>query len=97
MTQTLETYQTAQTAQTSNFEKTSVGAIPNTLPLKHHKNTQKLTKATAKLQRQDIGWLDILTAMANIAAEEGDEEQVARVLEATALSLKRNRRVRRNL
>jgi hypothetical protein len=94
MTQTLETY---QTSQTSNFEKTSVGFITNTLPLKHHKKTQKLTKAMAKLQRQDIGWLDILTAMANIATEEGGDEQVAQVLEATALSLKRNRRVRRNL
>lgn len=94
MTQTLETYQTSQTAK---FEKTSVEFITNTLSSKHHKNTQKLTKVMTKLERQDIGWLDILTAMANIAAEEGGDEQVVQVLEATALSLKRNRRVRRNL
>lgn len=94
MTQTLETY---QTSQTSSLDKTSVGFITKTLLPKNHKNTRKLTKVMTKLQQQDIGWLDILTAMANIAAETGGDEQVAQVLEATALSLKRNRRVRRNL
>jgi hypothetical protein len=91
MTQTLETY------QTPNFEKTSVGFITTPLPPKCYKITERLKQVIAKLERQDIGWLDILTAMANIAAEEGDDEQVAEILEATALTLKRNRKARRDL
>jgi hypothetical protein len=90
MTQTLETY------QTPNFEKTSVGFITTPLTPKCHQITERLTQIIAKLEQQDIGWLDILTAMANIAAEEGDDEQVAKVLEASVLTLKRNRKILRD-
>lgn len=91
MTQILETY------PTPNIEKTNMGFIKTPIHPNCKKITQRLRKVIAKLERQDIGWLDILTAVANIAAEEGDEEQVAKVLEATALSLKRNRKVSRDL
>lgn len=91
MTQTLETY------QTPNFEKTSLSFISAPLNPNCQTITHRLRQAIARLERQDIGWLDILTAMANIAAEEEGEEQVAKVLEATAFSLKRHRKVRRDL
>jgi len=94
MTQTLETY---QTSQTSNFDKTRVDFITKNLIPKNHKNTQKLTIVMTKLERQDIGWLDILTAMANIAEDAGTSLQVAQVRGTTALSLKRTQGVRRNL
>ncbi|HEY9710373.1 MAG TPA: hypothetical protein V6D48_19355 [Oculatellaceae cyanobacterium] len=55
-----------------------------------------MRKAIAKLERQDIGWLDILRAMALIAEQQGDE-RVASCLEATALELKQNRKVIRDL
>jgi hypothetical protein len=93
MTQTLETY------QTPNFEKTSLSFI--SAPVHPNCNCQTITdrlrQAIARLERQDIGWLDILTAMADIAAEEEGDEQIAKLLEVTALSLKRNRRVMRDL
>lgn len=57
---------------------------------------KKLSRVMAKLEKLDIGWLDILTAMANIA-EQGNDEQVASVLEATALQVKRNRKILRDL
>jgi hypothetical protein len=91
MTQTLETY------QTPNLEKAHMGLITTPVYPKCHKITEKLRTVIAKLERQDIGWLDILTAMANISAQEEDDDQVAEVLEATALSLKRNRKIRRDL
>lgn len=91
MTQILETY------PTPNLEKTHRSFITTPIYPKCNHITEKLRTVIAKLERQDIGWLDILTAMANIAAEQEDEEQVAEVLEATALLLKRNRKVRRDL
>ena len=91
MTQTLETY------QTPNLEKTHMGFITTPIYPNCHSITKRLRTVIAKLERQDIGWLDILTTMANIAAEQENEEQVAEVLEATALLLKRNRKVRRDL
>jgi hypothetical protein len=91
MTQILET------CQTPKLEKTHISFITTPIYPKCNHITEKLRTVIAKLERQDIGWLDILTAMANIAAEQEDEEQVAEVLEATALLLKRNRKVRRDL
>lgn len=91
MTQTLETYQTA------HFEKTSLSFISAPVHPNCQTITARLRQVIARLERQDIGWLDILTAMANIAAEEEGDEQVAKLLEATALSLKRNRKVMRDL
>lgn len=90
MTQLLETYQIPTFEEPSTvFEET---AISSNSP----KITGKLRKAIAKLESYDIGWLDILTAIANIAEQWGDEH-VAEVLEATALSVKRNRRIVRDL
>lgn len=91
MTQTLETY------QTPNFETTSLSFISAPLHPNSETITDRLRQAIARLERQDIGWLDILTAMADIAAEEEGDEQIAKLLEVTALSLKRNRRVMRDL
>ncbi len=91
MTQILETY------QTQNVEKTRMGFINTAIHPNRQGITERLTQVIAKLERQDIGWLDILTALANIAAEEEGDEQVAQLLEATALSLKRNRRLSRDL
>ncbi|HEY9830717.1 MAG TPA: hypothetical protein V6D26_09065 [Stenomitos sp.] len=91
MTQILQTY------QTPNLEKTPVSFITTSIYSNCHTITERLSTVIAKLERQDIGWLDILTAMANIAAEQEDDEQVAEVLEATALLLKRNRKIRRDL
>jgi hypothetical protein len=91
MTQILETY------PIPNLEKTHMGFITTPVYPNCHNITEKLRTVIAKLERQDIGWLDILTAMANISAQEEDDDQVAEVLEATALSLKRNRKIRRDL
>ena len=91
MTQILETY------QTPDFEKTSMGFINTAIHPNCQTITEKLTKVITKLERQDIAWIDILTAMANIAAEQGGEEQIAQRLESTALLLKRNRRFSRDL
>lgn len=91
MTQILET------CPTPNLEKTHQGFITTPIYPNCHNITEKLRTVIAKLERLDIGWLDILTAMANIAAQEEDDDQVAEVLEATALTLKRNRKVRRDL
>lgn len=91
MTQILETY------QTPNLAQTPMSFITTPIYPSCHNITEKLRTVIAKLERQDIGWLDILTAMANIVAEQEDDEQVAEVLEATALLLKRNRKIRRDL
>jgi hypothetical protein len=56
----------------------------------------ELRKVITKLERQDIGWIDILKAMANVADQQ-DDEQVTLVLETGARELKRNRKVVRDL
>lgn len=91
MTQTLITYHPV-----ADFEKTSTSFIKPAIHSNSEKIPKKLRKAIATLERLDIGWLDILTAMVNIAEQWGDE-QVAEVLEATALSLKQNRTITRDL
>lgn len=79
-----------------NVETPSTDLIRSAVLLDAPKLPQKLKKAIAKLERLDIGWLDILKAMANLS-EQLNDEQVAAVLEATALELKRNRRILRDL
>jgi Cdc6-like AAA superfamily ATPase len=88
MSQILSTY------QIPNFDKTSTLKVKTAVP--PPKLTQKLRRAIANLERQDIGWLDILRAMANIAEQWGDEK-VAEVLDARANELKRNRKIIRDL
>lgn len=91
--------QTLLTARRPNFEKASTVFFKTTIPkIPSHsrKVPEKLRKEIAKLERLDIGRLDILKAMANITEQWGDE-QVAEILEATAISLKRNRRVIRDI
>ncbi|MEW6491120.1 MAG: hypothetical protein AB1589_01020 [Cyanobacteriota bacterium] len=78
------------------FETPSTALIRSAVLLDAHKLPEKLRKAIAKLERLDIGWLDILTTMANLS-EQLNDEQVAAVMEATALELKRNRRILRDL
>lgn len=90
MTQTLETY------QTPILETTHQSFITTYIYPDRNNITEKLRTVIAKLERQDIGWLDILTAMANIAAEQENDDHIAERLEATALSLKRNRKIRRD-
>ena len=79
-----------------NLEAPNTGLIRSTVLLDAQKLPEKLRKASAKLERLDIGWLDILTVMANLA-EQLNDEQVAAVMEATALQLKQNRRIIRDL
>jgi hypothetical protein len=90
MTTTLLTYQIPK------LEKSYTGFVKTRSPSNSQKMKAELTRVVAKLERQDIGWLDILSAMANIAEQQGDD-QVAEVLEAGACVLKRNRKVIRNL
>lgn len=90
MTTTLFTY------QRPNFDTTSTAYVAIPIPSNSQGMTEELRRAIANLQDQDIGWLDILSAMANIADELGDD-QVASVLEAVALSVKRNRKIVRDL
>jgi hypothetical protein len=90
MTQTLFTDSIPTVALTSTLKAKS------TIPSNSEKFEKELRWVIAKLERQDIGWLDILSAMANIAEQRG-EEQVSEVLDAAAKQLKRNRKTRRNL
>jgi H2-forming N5,N10-methylenetetrahydromethanopterin dehydrogenase-like enzyme len=55
-----------------------------------------LRAVIANLEKQDIGWIDILSTMANIVEQRGDD-QLPEALEAAALTLKRNRKVIRDL
>ncbi len=90
MTTTLLTY------QIPNLDKSYSDFVKTRIPSNSQKMKAELTRVIAKLERQDIGWLDILSAMANIAEQQGDD-QVAEVLDAGACVLKRNRKVIRNL
>ena len=90
MTTTLLTY------QIPNFDKTSTVFVETPIPFNSPEMTEELRSAIANLQSQDIGWLDILSAMANITEELGDD-QVASVLETVALSVNRNRKIIRDL
>lgn len=90
MTQTLEAY------QITKFDKPSTGFVKIIVPLNSQRLPKKLRTVIANLEKQDIGWLDILSAMANIVEQRGDE-QVAEALEAAAIGLKRDRKVIRDL
>jgi hypothetical protein len=90
MTQTLFTDSIPTVALTNTLK------AKTTIPSNSQKFEKELRWVIAKLERQDIGWLDILSAMANIAEQRG-EEQVSEVLDAAAKQLKRNRKTRRNL
>jgi len=70
--------------------------LKTTVPLDSQKIPEKLRTVIADLERLDIGRLDILSAMANITEQWGDD-QVASVLVARASLLKRYRKVIRNL
>jgi hypothetical protein len=84
------------TDQTPDIDKTSTLTVITTIPPNSQKLTEKLRKVIVTLERQDIGWLDIVSAMANIAEQRGDEK-VAEVLAAATSQLKRNRKVIRDL
>ena len=79
-----------------NLEKSNTGFRETPTSSNSQQMKEELRRVIAKLERQDIGWIDILKAMVNIAEQQGDE-QIASVLEATAPHLKRNRRVLRNI
>ncbi|HEY9633885.1 MAG TPA: hypothetical protein V6D14_10790 [Coleofasciculaceae cyanobacterium] len=84
------------TDQTPDIDKTSTLTVITTIPPNSQNLTEKLRKVIVTLERQDIGWLDIVSAMANIAEQRGDEK-VAEVLAAATSQLKRNRKVIRDL
>lgn len=94
MTQTLEAY------QITTIDKPSTGFVKILVPLNSQINSQRIPKqlrtVIANLEKQDIGWIDILSTMANIVEQRGDE-QLPEALEAAALTLKRNRKVIRDL
>jgi hypothetical protein len=98
MITTLPTYQIPHQEEnrSAEFVFTPVPFDSQNLPVDSPQLPQKLRAVITKLEQQDIGWLDILKEIANLSEQLGDE-QVASVLEATALSVKRNRRVVRNL
>lgn len=94
MTQTLEAY------QITTIDKPSTDFVKIIAPLNSQINSQKIPQqlrtVIANLEKQDIGWIDILSAMANMVEQRGDE-QLPEALEAAALTLKRNRKVIRDL
>lgn len=94
MTQTLEAY------QITTIDKPSTDFVKIIAPLNSQINSQKIPQqlrtVIANLEKQDIGWIDILSAMANIVEQRGDE-QLPEALEVAALTLKRNRKVIRDL
>lgn len=79
-----------------NLEKSNTGFIETPTSSNSQQMKEELRRVIAKLERQDIGWIDILKAMVNIVEQQGDE-QIASALEATAPHLKRNRRVLRDI
>lgn len=87
---------TLLTCQIPNIEKTDTSFIKTPIYSSAQKLPEKLRKVIVKLERLDIGWLDILTAMANITEQRGDEQMVE-MLEAIAMSLKQNRKIIRDL
>ena len=87
---------TLLTAQIPKFDTSPAKSAETRISSNSQQIQKKLRKAIAKLERQDIGWLDILRAMAVIAEQQGDE-RVASCLEATAQELKQNRKVIRDL
>jgi len=90
MTSTLFTYEIPK------FDEISEDFVETTSLPQSVQPAEKLRPVIAKLERQDIGWLDILSVMANIAEQQGDE-RVAEVPQAIARHLKRNRKVIRHL
>ena len=84
------------TAQIPKFDTPLDRSVETPIFSNSQQFQEKLRNVIAKLERQDIGWLDILRAMALIAEQRGDD-QVASCLEATALELKQNRKVIRDL
>ncbi len=87
---------TLLTAQVPKFDTAPDRSIETSISPNSQQIPEKLRRVIANLERQDIGWLDILRAMALIAEQQGDD-QVASCLEATALELKRNRKVSRDI
>lgn len=84
------------TAQIPKFDTPPAGSIETTISSNSQQIHEKLRRVIVNLERQDIGWIDILRAMALIGEQRGDD-QVASCLEAMALELKRNRKVIRDL
>ncbi len=84
------------TSRIPKVGKSRADFVKTTIPLKSQKMKGELRKVITKLERQDIGWIDILKAMANVADQQ-DDEQVTLVLETGARELKRNRKVVRDL
>ena len=84
------------TDEISEFDEVSIDFVETTPLPESYQLQEKLRTVIANLEQQDIGWIDILRAMANIAEQQGNE-LVVEVPKSLARQLKRRRKIIRDL
>lgn len=84
------------TDEIPKFNKVRIDFVETTPLPQSHQIKERLRRVIANLEQQDIGWIDILSVMANIAEQQWDE-QVIEVSKPLARQLKRHRKVLRDL
>lgn len=84
------------TDEIRKLDEVSIDFVEITTLPQSHRVKERLRRVIANLEQQDIGWLDILSAMANIAEQQWDE-QVIEVPKSLARQLKRHRKIIRDL
>ncbi|HEY9605576.1 hypothetical protein [Allocoleopsis sp.] len=84
------------TDEIPNFNEAHIDFIETTPLPQSHQIKERWRGAIANLEQQNIGWLDILSVMANIAEQQWDE-QLVEVPKPLTRQLKRHRKVLRDL
>jgi uncharacterized NAD(P)/FAD-binding protein YdhS len=84
------------TDEISKFDEVSIDFVETTPLPQSYQLQEKFRTVIANLEQQDIGWIDILRAMANIAEQQGNEPLVE-VPKSLARQLKRHRKIIRDL
>lgn len=84
------------TDEISKFDEVSIDFVETTPLPQSYQVQEKLRTVIANLEQQDIGWIDILRAMANIAEQQGNEP-VVEVPKSLVRQLKRHRKIIRDL
>jgi hypothetical protein len=84
------------TDEISKFDEVSIDFVETTPLPQSYQVQEKLRTVIANLEQQDIGWIDILRAMANIAEQQGNEP-VVEVSKSLVRQLKRHRKIIRDL
>jgi hypothetical protein len=87
---------TLLTDEIPKLDKVNVDFVETTPLPQSYQIKERLRSVIADVEQQDIGWIDILRAMANIAEQQGNAQAIE-VPKAIVRQLKRHRRVIRDL